>query len=286
MTVDPTGVEVQSKSDGRDWIKIGLCFTVLWVVALAVGILWGTQQKWLQAVPLELNALGDFLAGIFAPLAFLWLFVATMVQSQELQAQRQELNLTRQEFKLSRGVAEQARDEIKAQVEVARQTAAFMEAQTKAAEKQVRIADDDKLKADFDKILSDLIVAIRRQGSVRTARLSDIREEPQRRQVVVRSVDASSDDTAIFEAIESARIVLGTETVESFDHRSMQALREIIDIINDLMVRAESGPPILGMRVKNMNLHALHQSYQRVLEMSDAFAKEPGDEQPPGRTEN
>lgn len=36
-------------------------------------------------VPLDLNTFGDALSGFCAPLAFLWLFVATMVQSQDRQ---------------------------------------------------------------------------------------------------------------------------------------------------------------------------------------------------------
>lgn len=44
---------------------------------------------------LKPNELGDFLAGTFAPLAFLWLFVATMLQRQELALQREELAQSR-----------------------------------------------------------------------------------------------------------------------------------------------------------------------------------------------
>jgi hypothetical protein len=42
------------------------------------------------------NAVGDFFAGAFAPLAFLWLLVAVLLQKQELELQRQELALSRE----------------------------------------------------------------------------------------------------------------------------------------------------------------------------------------------
>jgi hypothetical protein len=42
---------------------------------------------------MPLGEIGDPLAGIFAPLAFLWLVAAVLVQSQELQEQRKELKL-------------------------------------------------------------------------------------------------------------------------------------------------------------------------------------------------
>ncbi|MCJ2030839.1 hypothetical protein MKK50_15820 [Methylobacterium sp. J-043] len=44
---------------------------------------------------LQLNDIGDVAAGIFAPLAFLWLFVATQLQRRELSLQRAELAETR-----------------------------------------------------------------------------------------------------------------------------------------------------------------------------------------------
>lgn len=46
-------------------------------------------------VRLPLNSIGDILAGFFAPLAFLWLFVATQLQRKELRLQREELADTR-----------------------------------------------------------------------------------------------------------------------------------------------------------------------------------------------
>lgn len=42
------------------------------------------------------NEVGDFFAGAFAPLAFLWLLVAVLLQRSELSEQRKELELTRE----------------------------------------------------------------------------------------------------------------------------------------------------------------------------------------------
>jgi len=41
------------------------------------------------------NELGDFLAGVFAPLAFIWVAGTVFIQSRELAAQQQELAVTR-----------------------------------------------------------------------------------------------------------------------------------------------------------------------------------------------
>lgn len=52
----------------------------------------------------SLNELGDFLAGAFAPLAFIWVAGTVFIQSRELAAQRKELELTRKEYALSRDI--------------------------------------------------------------------------------------------------------------------------------------------------------------------------------------
>ncbi|NJO34591.1 MAG: hypothetical protein HC869_17120 [Rhodospirillales bacterium] len=46
------------------------------------------------------DSFGNFLSGAFAPVAFLWLVIAVVLQGSELQAQRRELALTRQTLAL------------------------------------------------------------------------------------------------------------------------------------------------------------------------------------------
>ena len=46
----------------------------------------------------NLNELGDFLAGVFTPLAFGWLVCGYLLQSKELRLQREELALTRKQL--------------------------------------------------------------------------------------------------------------------------------------------------------------------------------------------
>lgn len=86
------------------------------------------------------NALGDFLAGTFAPLAFLWLVATVLIQSAELKEQRKELQLTRLEFEQNRKVME-------AQVEESRRQAEYIATQTQVMirqEKAIAEADSDK----------------------------------------------------------------------------------------------------------------------------------------------
>jgi hypothetical protein len=104
---------------------------------------------WEQLRALDLNEFGDFLAGVFAPLAFLWLAAAVGIQSQELAAQRKELRLTRREFEQNREVA-------KAQAEEARKQAEYIGTQTDILEAQDYRRQQEAADAEFMAILDVL----------------------------------------------------------------------------------------------------------------------------------
>ncbi|QCL83901.1 hypothetical protein CFBP5875_04615 [Agrobacterium pusense] len=95
-------------------------FTVAWLIAAGVIASAPTPP---DAKPLALNEWGDFVAGVSAPIAFVWLVVAVALQSIELREQRKELALTRAEFKSNRAVMTAQADEAKRQAE-------FIEQQT------------------------------------------------------------------------------------------------------------------------------------------------------------
>lgn len=74
-------------------------FTAFWVLAVAAYL---ATRGGLQAIRnLKPDAFGDFFAGISAPLAFLWLVVATILQRKELEQNREALLLQAQELKAS-----------------------------------------------------------------------------------------------------------------------------------------------------------------------------------------
>lgn len=81
----------------------------------ALASYWRPDSRYLAC--LQANEVGDFLAGAFAPLAFLWLIATVVIQARELRAQRQELQLTRREFQANRKVAEAQATEAKRQAE-------------------------------------------------------------------------------------------------------------------------------------------------------------------------
>ncbi|WP_027907716.1 hypothetical protein [Pseudomonas taiwanensis] len=54
-------------------------------------MMWWVIQKWDEFSSLKLNELGDFLAGAFGPLAFLWLLLGIVLQGRELKASSEAL---------------------------------------------------------------------------------------------------------------------------------------------------------------------------------------------------
>ena len=82
------------------WIAICAIVTVVYFTAIYVGIshietlaaklgLSGDIGRYVSEK--NLNLIGDTLAGIFSPLALIWLVAAVLIQSQELKLQRQEI---------------------------------------------------------------------------------------------------------------------------------------------------------------------------------------------------
>jgi hypothetical protein len=98
------------------------------------------------------NETGDFLAGFFAPLAFLWLAAAVFIQSQELRAQRHELALTRSELKLSRGVAHKQADAAGAQAAEAKSNAKATDRQAQIMERQLEALDLQAANLEFERV--------------------------------------------------------------------------------------------------------------------------------------
>jgi uncharacterized integral membrane protein len=113
-----------AKNTTLPWI--GLCVTILWLVLVAVY----ATRNWTSMVELKPFEVADFAAGVFAPLAFLWLVLgffqqgeelrnsgqALWLQGQELQnsveQQRELVNVTREQLKFESEVLTAQRDEI------------------------------------------------------------------------------------------------------------------------------------------------------------------------------
>lgn len=85
----------------QEWIKtnLGLLFVLIVTAIYLIFVLLITDLSAYKT--LELNAKGDFLAGVFSPLAFLWLVYGYLQQGQELKLNTQALELQTRELKES-----------------------------------------------------------------------------------------------------------------------------------------------------------------------------------------
>jgi hypothetical protein len=92
-------------------LQAGYGLTAIWFVLLVTNLL--RPGKWSELWGLTLNNWGDFVAGAFAPLAFLWLVVAVLLQKDELSLQRRELEHSvealRQQGRETQALAEQTK---------------------------------------------------------------------------------------------------------------------------------------------------------------------------------
>lgn len=76
-------------------------FKDIWIMATAAWVIcWGFVIIY-SDLPKELNQWGDFMAGVFAPLAFFWLLRGYRQQSKELRLSRQALLMQAEELRNS-----------------------------------------------------------------------------------------------------------------------------------------------------------------------------------------
>ncbi|MEB2843788.1 hypothetical protein [Endobacterium cereale] len=92
-----------------NWLLVAAGGTAVYIALLVRWI--GTDRLTAFLLKPELNEFGDFLAGVFAPLAFLWLIAAVITQ-------RQELNETRDQFEENQKVVDAQMKTIAAQNEL------------------------------------------------------------------------------------------------------------------------------------------------------------------------
>jgi hypothetical protein len=72
-----------------NWLKAAGVFTVVYLIGAMLVI--GPSRTWaFVTTEGKLNEIGDFLAGVFSPLAFIWLVAAVLTQRQELDETRDQ----------------------------------------------------------------------------------------------------------------------------------------------------------------------------------------------------
>jgi len=97
--------------------KVGIGISIVLVGAGLAPILFVSAKDgsfWLQ----NLGNLGQYLSGLFAPVAFIWVVIAVILQGRELELQREELKDTREVLNLQREEMKRAADETREQTRI------------------------------------------------------------------------------------------------------------------------------------------------------------------------
>lgn len=76
-------------------LRFGIGITVVWLILIIGFALFGKMT-----FPQSLNELGDFLAGIFAPIAFFWLVLGYIQQGKQLEQNTKALEQQEQALQL------------------------------------------------------------------------------------------------------------------------------------------------------------------------------------------
>jgi|GEM_PF-1932410 len=83
-----------------NWLLVAGVVTLVYTAWVIRVLGWERIRGFVQHADTQLNAVGDFLAGLFAPVALIWLVAAVLTQ-------RQELNETRDQFAESKRVTDE-----------------------------------------------------------------------------------------------------------------------------------------------------------------------------------
>ena len=114
----------------------GIILTAVWLIIIFLVIY---NKGFNQLSALELNEIGDFLAGAAAPLALLWFVIGYLLQTKELELQRNELEQNTAMLELQKDELEKQSEELQRQADI--------------LQEQLEIAQEDRERAMLPNLL-------------------------------------------------------------------------------------------------------------------------------------
>lgn len=100
-------------------LRVCVLISIIWVIGcIAIAFELRSDEAWQKP-----NSIGDFRAGMFAPLAFSWLVLAVFLQNKELQAQRDQLKQNGAALELQAKELNRSVGELEKQTQILHQTA-------------------------------------------------------------------------------------------------------------------------------------------------------------------
>lgn len=123
----------------------GIVLSLLYLVLMAVWLMWASkptgETRWQEFIGLSLNNAGDYLAGMFSPLAFLWLVLGFFQQGEELRQNTEALRLQAEELRHSveqqRQLVDVARAELDASLRTTEAARERMDRERREAEEAI-----------------------------------------------------------------------------------------------------------------------------------------------------
>lgn len=124
----------------------GVFVTICWIVACGFLIYW----KRGSLVEMKLNEFGDFAAGAFAPLAFLWLVLGYLQQGEDLRLNREALLLQAKELANSVKQQQALVEVSHKQVDATREATEYeMNMRDREAEPEIRVLNGGSSNSDL-----------------------------------------------------------------------------------------------------------------------------------------
>tara|TARA_R110001583_G_scaffold69162_1_gene196337 strand:+ start:531 stop:1397 length:867 start_codon:yes stop_codon:yes gene_type:complete len=122
QTAPPETKETKKNKDWSDKLTKYAAWGTGGYFLILAGLLFGRyDQLWTK----DINELGDFLAGAFGPVAFLWLVIGYLMQHSELKLNRISIEKQALELEFTRLAYEQQIEEFKKSVEVTKDASDF-----------------------------------------------------------------------------------------------------------------------------------------------------------------
>ncbi|MDH4981458.1 hypothetical protein [Hyphomicrobium sp. D-2] len=226
----------------------GIILTALWLV-ISVAYL-SQKNVW----SLQPNEAGDLAAGISAPLAFLWLVVATFLQKEELSLQRNELRESREAQQKQARETENLVRQNMAAVDVAKST--LFENQQQWKEQQLaRLIDS----------IGEWIVAIRLEALLQRGD----------QELYLLGYGSAEANEVIRRAVDALAYAMPLKANDSLENSALiqPALRKILSAIDAVLVEFVDEPsndgkskfPDIEMRVEFIKLRQLRRQIEELL---------------------
>lgn len=242
-------------------LSFGYITLFLWVIDVNHSGLdvWGKLRvlpSWLR--DLSLNEVGDFFAGAFAPLAFIWLAGTVYIQTRELEAQRRELRENRK-------VNAATRDHVQAQAESMNQQALILGQQRHEQERQFNKTSQERNVAQLVAILNTAVagnLSVRIVGRDDTKLLLPMPREKAHR------VDPEELTTKFANAVKGLRSEYQFDQIELLGDAEF-TLQNLWTLVRKLHVTLHLAEPELRVKLHRYKMDQIIEGLQWLLNKDD-----------------